>query len=32
VALKVVSMEEPRLEVLLEGERSDETVVEVCRR
>jgi transposase-like protein len=32
VALKVVSMAEMRLEVLLEVERSGESVAEVCRR
>jgi transposase InsO family protein len=32
VALQVVSMEELRLEVLLEAERTGETIAEVCRR
>jgi transposase-like protein len=32
MALKVVSMEELKLEVLLEPERTGETVVEVCAR
>jgi hypothetical protein len=32
MALKVVSMEELKLEVLLEPERTGETVAEVCAR
>jgi len=32
VALKVVTRAEMRLEVLLEAERTDMTVAEVCRR
>jgi transposase-like protein len=32
MALEVVSMEELKLEVLLEPERSGETVAEVCAR
>lgn len=32
MALKVVSMEELRLEVLLEAERTSETVSEICKR
>lgn len=30
--MKVVSVEELRLQVLLEAERSDESIAELCRR